>query len=101
MIEQGLITEVSQLATKYGWELPLLKTLGYAEIKQYLLGQINLPTAIADIILHTRQFAKRQRTWFRGDPTIQWFKAIAPDLLEQVLPSVLAYLEADTEKSDR
>lgn len=84
MIEMGLVAEVSFLIEKYGWDLPLLNTLGYAEIKAHLLDNCSLEEAIAKIIIHTRQFAKRQRTWFRAYPEIQWFDATAPDLLEQV-----------------
>ena len=84
MIEMGLVAEVSFLINKYGWDLPLLNTLGYAEIKAHLLDNCSLEDAIAEIIIHTRQFAKRQRTWFRAYPEIQWFDAIAPDLIEQV-----------------
>jgi len=84
MIEIGLVAEVSFLINKYGWDLPLLNTLGYAEIKAHLLDKYSLEDAIAEIIIHTRQFAKRQRTWFRAYPEIQWFDATAPDLPEQV-----------------
>jgi tRNA dimethylallyltransferase len=84
MIEMGLVAEVSTLIEKYGWDLPLLNTLGYAEIKAHLLDNCSLEEAIAEIIIHTRQFAKRQRTWFRAYPEIQWFDATASDLLEQV-----------------
>jgi tRNA dimethylallyltransferase len=84
MVKQGLVEEVAFLCEKYGAELPLLNTLGYREIKQYLAGEVSLAEAIDLTILHTRQFAKRQRTWFRADPTIEWFDADAPDLLEQV-----------------
>jgi tRNA dimethylallyltransferase len=84
MIEMGLVAEVSTLIEKYGWDLPLLNTLGYAEIKAHLLDNCSLEEAIAEIIIHTRQFAKRQRTWFRAYPEIQWFDPTAPDLLEQV-----------------
>lgn len=84
MIEMGLVAEVSFLINKYGWDLTLLNTLGYAEIKAHLLDNCSLEEAIAEIIIHTRQFAKRQRTWFRAYPEIQWFDATAPDLLEQV-----------------
>jgi tRNA dimethylallyltransferase len=84
MIEQGLIQEVDTLCQKYGTDLPLLNTLGYAEIKQYLAGKIDLPEAIALTITHTRQFAKRQRTWFRKNKQINWFDNTSPDLVEQV-----------------
>ncbi len=84
MINQGLVEEVQQLELKYGQDLPLLKTLGYAEIQQYLRGEIPLSDAIELIIIHTRQFAKRQRTWFRADPEIKWFDTTSLDLFDQI-----------------
>jgi tRNA A37 N6-isopentenylltransferase MiaA len=45
------------------------------------------------IVLHTRQFAKRQRTWFRGYPEIEWFNAEQPDLLEQVWQRVQEFIK--------
>jgi tRNA dimethylallyltransferase len=84
MIADGLIEEVEQLGKKYGWNLPLLNTLGYGEIKQYLAGDFSLATAKELIILHTCQFAKRQRTWFRSDPQIEWFDVNSQDLAEEI-----------------
>ncbi|WP_375475081.1 tRNA (adenosine(37)-N6)-dimethylallyltransferase MiaA [uncultured Nostoc sp.] len=84
MIANGLIAEVEYLCQKYGADLSLLNTLGYQEIKQYLAGDISLDEAKELTILHTRQFAKRQRTWFRAYPQIEWFDANNPDLLEKV-----------------
>lgn len=84
MIAEGLVTEVEHLCHKYGTDLPLLNTLGYHEVKQYLAGDITLEAAKELTVLHTRQFAKRQRTWFRVYPQIEWFDADAPDLFEQV-----------------
>lgn len=83
MIADGFVEEVEQLYQKYG-ALPLLNTLGYQEMKAYLAGDFSLSEATAAIVLHTRQFAKQQRTWFRADPTIEWFDANAPDLVDQV-----------------
>ncbi|MDZ8028616.1 MAG: tRNA (adenosine(37)-N6)-dimethylallyltransferase MiaA [Nostoc sp. DedQUE11] len=84
MIANGLVAEVEYLCQKYGADLPLLNTLGYQEIKQYLAGDISLNAAKELTVLHTRQFAKRQRTWFRAYPQIEWFNADDPDLLEKV-----------------
>lgn len=84
MIADGLVAEVEYLSQKYGADLPLLNTLGYQEIKQYLAGEISLDAAQELIVLHTRQFAKRQRTWFKAYPQIQWFNADDPDLVEKV-----------------
>lgn len=84
MIELGLVKEVEYLIQKYGQDLPLLNTLGYAELKQYLAGYLSLAEAIDLTILHTRQFAKRQRTWFKAYPEIEWFDVNNPNLLELV-----------------
>ena len=83
MIEDGLVREVENLCQKYGTDLPLLETLGYQEIKQYLAGDISLQAAKELIVLHTRQFAKRQRTWFHRVPNINWFDIQSPDLQEK------------------
>lgn len=92
MMTAGFVAEVEQLCQRYGSELPLLNTLGYQEIKQYLEGSISLEQAQALTVLHTRQFAKRQRTWFRAYPEIEWFDADHPDLLEQVWQRVQVVL---------
>ena len=92
MLAAGLVAEVETLVAKYGWELPLLDTLGYKEIKQYLRGEISLETATELTILHTRQFAKRQRTWFKADPTIEWFDADSPQLKELVTQRIQIFL---------
>lgn len=84
MIEMGFVAEVEQLCDRYGKDLPLLQTLGYQEITQYLAGDISLETAKDLTVLHTRQFAKRQRTWFRAYPEIKWFDADRPDLCDRV-----------------
>ncbi|MBD1918403.1 MULTISPECIES: tRNA (adenosine(37)-N6)-dimethylallyltransferase MiaA [Cyanophyceae] len=84
MIEAGFVDEVTHLLKKYGPKLPLLQTLGYAEMLRYVQGDVSLAVAQADIVQHTRQFAKRQRTWFRNRATAQWFDADAKDLVEQV-----------------
>ena len=61
----GLVTETEALIERYGAELPLLNTIGYAEAKQQLAGELSETEAIALCEQRTRQFAKRQRTWFR------------------------------------
>ncbi|MGL5081999.1 MAG: tRNA (adenosine(37)-N6)-dimethylallyltransferase MiaA [Microcoleaceae cyanobacterium] len=96
MIELGLVKEVKTLCQKYGLDLPLLKTLGYAEIQQYLAGDLTLSAAIDLTVLHTRQFAKRQRTWFRADPDIEWFDAKHPNLLEQVWERIQDFVKGSS-----
>ena len=94
MIEMGLISEVKYLCQQYGEDLPLLSTLGYAEIKQYLQGAVDLEQAIALTTIHTRQFAKRQRTWFRKNKQINWFDPNDPHLIEAVWQEIQEFIAA-------
>lgn len=100
MLEAGLVAEVEHLIEKYGWDLPLLDTLGYREMKQYLAGKISLTEAEDLTVLHTRQFAKRQRTWFRGVQEIEWFDADSPNLLERVWQRVKEFKEKSPLEND-
>ena len=84
MIELGWEDEVKYLGAKYGWDLPLLKTLGYAQMRQYLDGDLRLPETIDLTTIATRQFAKRQRTWFKAISGIEWFDSNDPLLLDRV-----------------
>ncbi len=93
MLESGWIAEVEYLCQKYGCDLPLLNTLGYQEIKQHLAGEITLSEAKDLTILHTRQFAKRQRTWFRAYPEIEWFDVSKSDLCDRVCHRVAEFCE--------
>lgn len=93
MLAAGWLAEVECLCHKYGCDLPLLNTLGYQEMKQYLRGEITLEEAKDLTVVHTRQFAKRQRTWFRADAEIEWFDANSPDLLDKVWQRSQVFLE--------
>ncbi|HEY9852737.1 MAG TPA: tRNA (adenosine(37)-N6)-dimethylallyltransferase MiaA [Leptolyngbyaceae cyanobacterium] len=96
MIADGLVNEVENLCQKYGADLPLLDTLGYAEIKQYLAGEISLTQAKDLTVLHTRQFAKRQRTWFRGYPEIEWFDVEQTNLVDKVWQRIQEFINLST-----
>ena len=84
MIDAGFVAEVERLINRYGAELPLLDTLGYGEIRRYLAGDGTLAEAIALIIRHTQQFAKRQRTWFKKESAIRWFDSNELGLVDGV-----------------
>ena len=92
MLDLGWADEVRYLGDKYGWDLPLLDTLGYAEMRSHLQGEISLTEAINLTILHTRQFAKRQRTWFGSNPGIEWFNSDVKDLCDQVWARVQEFI---------
>ena len=73
MLQDGLIEEVSSLN---GYrDVNALQTVGYSEIFEHLDGKISLATAIEEIKKNTRQYAKRQMTWFKKDKEINWVNA--------------------------
>ncbi len=72
MIDLGLVEEVKRLKDKYGCNVKSMTGIGYRQICEYLNGAITLDTAIANIKLDTRHYAKRQMTWFRRDKRIHW-----------------------------
>jgi tRNA dimethylallyltransferase len=71
MIENGLVDEVKRMEPFK--HLNALQTVGYSEIFDYLDKKISLEQAINEIKTNTRQYAKRQMTWFRKDKEIKWF----------------------------
>jgi len=73
MIEAGLVEEVKKLSPYKN--LNALQTVGYAEIFDYLDGKISINHATEFIKKHTRQYAKRQITWFKKDKDINWTDA--------------------------
>jgi tRNA dimethylallyltransferase len=90
MIEAGLVEEVKKLLPYK--HLNALQTVGYAEIFDYLDGKTSLKDAIELMKTNTRQYAKRQMTWFKKDKDINWIDARATDLsaLSNLVSSFLA-----------
>ncbi len=73
MIAEGFEKEVRQLAAMgYGPELISLRTVGYKEMFAYLGGELAWEQAVALIKQHTRNYAKRQLTWFGRDARVCW-----------------------------
>ena len=86
MWESGFVAEVEQLL-----ELGLAdgvtarKALGYAQIIEALNGDISMATAKTETIRLTKRYARKQESWFRRDPKMQWLQASRSDLLAVVL----------------
>jgi tRNA dimethylallyltransferase len=85
----GLVDEVRELlAGGSDADSAALRSHAYAEAVRHLAGELTLEEAVSTAALRTRQYAKRQLTWFRRDPRIVWVAAgerpaYDPDLLEQ------------------
>lgn len=80
MIEAGLPEEVKSLIPFQ--HLNALQTVGYKEIFQHLKGETSLPVAVEAIKQNTRQYAKRQLTWFRKDKEYTWSGPDAKGLIQ-------------------
>lgn len=78
MVTGGLLEETQQLMERFGPELPLLQTMGYREACQLLTGRMDRQQAVAAINRRTRQYAKRQLTWFRGQHRPHWLTSPQP-----------------------
>ncbi|MBP7737898.1 MAG: tRNA (adenosine(37)-N6)-dimethylallyltransferase MiaA [Spirochaetes bacterium] len=74
MMERGLVEEVRSLRERgFGPGLKSMKSIGYAEINGYIDGAMGLGEAVGSIKTATRQYAKRQMTWFGRNGRIRWF----------------------------
>lgn len=74
MMEAGLLDEVRRLAERYGWRVPAMSGLGYAQLGAHLRGELTLDEAVAAIKRETRRFVRQQANWFKlDDPAIHWF----------------------------
>lgn len=72
MIEQGLIDETKKLLQKHGRISNITDTIGYREVLSYLDGELSLDDAKDKLKQNTRNYAKRQLTWFRKNEQINW-----------------------------
>jgi tRNA dimethylallyltransferase len=89
MRDAGLVDEVRALRERGALSRTASQAIGYREVLDHLDGNGPSLDAVLDaIVIRTRQFARRQRMWFRRDPRIVWFGA--PENPCSVLPALLA-----------
>ena len=92
MFRDGLLDEARRLRDRgYDRSLPALTGVGYAEALAHLDGRLSLPEAIERTTVRTRQYARRQRTWFRHQLDTNWFPP------EAALQAALDHLSAERE----
>jgi len=91
MMSAGLLREVQTLTKQFELSREAKQALGYRELLEHLEGQISLDEAVAQVVLHTRQFAVRQERWFRRDPRIEWV-TVHEDPVAEVTPRIIALL---------
>lgn len=88
MIEDGLVNEVKELAPHKN--RIALQTVGYSELYPYFEGEYNLDHAIDKIKQHTRNYAKRQLTYFNNQLNVNWFDAKETEKINTFVSKILA-----------
>jgi len=86
MIANGWIDEVRSLRTRWGDDIRPFGSVGYREVLAHLRDEVPLEETVRRIRKSTRIYARRQRTWFKGEPGVSW-RSESSDLLG---PSSLA-----------
>ncbi|HYM74417.1 MAG TPA: tRNA (adenosine(37)-N6)-dimethylallyltransferase MiaA [Candidatus Dormibacteraeota bacterium] len=79
MFEGGLIEETKKLLEKYGASARPLASLGYKQSVQVLMGEVTRDQALQAAQQAHRNYAKRQMTWFRREPEVEWFRGFGND----------------------
>jgi tRNA dimethylallyltransferase len=79
MFDEGLIAETKALLAKYGPSARPLAALGYKQAMQFLRGELNQEAALAAAQQAHRNYAKRQLTWFRREPDVNWLTGFGDD----------------------
>lgn len=89
MMEQGLLDEVKALIPYK--HLNALKTVGYKELFAYLDSSYDLNTAISKIKQHTRNYAKRQITWFKNQNDFEEFEPTDLDKIKGYIDAIISH----------
>ena len=90
MINDGLENEVRNLSKKYSWNQEIMKGVGYRQWKSYIEGTQDLNETKLQIINATMSLAKRQRTWFKRNNSIQWLdSSIKMDAIVELITTKL------------
>ncbi|MDC4204747.1 MAG: tRNA (adenosine(37)-N6)-dimethylallyltransferase MiaA [Candidatus Manganitrophus sp.] len=89
-IAKGLIEETAGLLSAgFSPELPSMRGLGYKQMTRYIRGEQTREEAIATLKRDTRHYAKRQMTWFRADPKIEWIDLRPDEAPEEAADRIL------------
>ena len=90
MVAAGFVHEVERLRARGDLkpDMPAMRAVGYRQLWRYLDGEITWREARENAIVATRQYAKRQLTWLRGDARIEPWPALAPDLVDRCIARV-------------
>jgi tRNA dimethylallyltransferase len=92
MMNRGLIEEVRGLASTLRHDSAAFQALGYKELLEYLGGKTTLESAVEQIKAGTRNYAKRQMTWFKRENSLRWFDTGTFENTEALDAAVFGYI---------
>lgn len=94
-IDKGLVEETRRLLSHgYGRNLTSMKSLGYRQMAGYLEGEYDYEEAVRRLKRDTRRFAKRQMTWFRKEPDLQWIEVAPDEPVQKITDRLLARIHS-------
>ncbi|MBR4330804.1 MAG: tRNA (adenosine(37)-N6)-dimethylallyltransferase MiaA, partial [Candidatus Riflebacteria bacterium] len=93
MFDEGLENEVLHIIDSYGKDAAALSSIGYREWLDYFDKKIDLDELKNLILVHTRQYAKRQETWFRKKPGIPFIDLSRKESTENILEKIALFLK--------
>ncbi len=101
MLDNGFLTEVEGLYGRGDLHtgLPAMRAVGYRQAWAYLAGQVSYAEMVENAITASRQLAKRQLTWLRGQPDAVWFDSLENGLLERLRQAGRRHLTSQVTKN--
>ncbi len=95
MMEAGLLEEVRALLGRVPRDATALQAIGYKELLPVLDGEKTLQEGVEEVKLRTRQYAKRQLTWFRRNPDLHWLERREGQDFSEVVDASTNFLRAN------
>ena len=97
--DAGLEEEARALRERYDPSLPAFSAIGYREAWAVLDGELTRDAAVAEDARRNQAFAKRQRTWFRSEPDVEWLDATDASIVERAADVARGLVEAAADPS--
>lgn len=94
MMEEGLLEEIKYLVSTHEnvWELQSFQGIGYKEWKSYFKGEASVEECVDKIKKNSRNFAKRQYTWFNNQMHVHWYDVSKEGYIEQIENDIISWL---------
>jgi tRNA dimethylallyltransferase len=90
MFARGLVEETRRLLDQgLGQNKTAMQALGYRQVVEYLRGEHSLPETVEWVKIKTRQFAKRQMTWFKRQLKVEWINLAANDSADEIAGRII------------